>query len=185
MEFKKYTELLSKNILFIVVITVAGLLLALLSAKTMKSNYSQSQTFFVASQSQSASPQPNADFYKEEEARSFTDTAVAIIQSPDFQNDIQKDGGSISVKKNGPQILTITTTGQTKEAASSLLKSTASVFNAKLTSLNNQQTILKEVGIPPQPQLPRLNKKVTAVAGLVFGFAVAVMALSFKTYFKL
>src|SRR5579872_298465 len=184
MEFKQYLELLKKNLIFIIIFTLGGLAIAILASKNLAQNYSQSETLFVSSQQQTQNTQQDSAFYKEEEARSFTDTAVAVLQSPDFQNELSPNG-SISTKKDGPQVLTITASAQTPEESTTLLKNAITSFNNKLAGLNNQQTILKEIGTPSSPSLPRVNNKIAAVAGLIFGAAAAVVAISFKTYLKL
>lgn len=185
MEFKQYLEIIKKNMVFVTVFTLGGLALALISTKNLSKNYIQNQTFFVASQATpTATLQQSTTYYMEEEARNFTDTTVALIQSPDFQNDLAQKG-SISIKKNGPQVITITASTKTPQEAKILLKGTVLSFNNKLASLNNQQTILKEVGTPSAPSQRILSKKVAATAGLFLGLAASILAISLKTYFKL
>lgn len=186
MELKELISIIRKNWQIVVALSVTGVVLALFLTAKMSKNYVQTQTLFVSAKQQppdttSTSPA----YYDQEKARNFTDTAVAILQSPDFKNSVLGPGESTSTKKEAAQVLTITASAPTPEAASQLMEKTITTFNNNLVNLNNQETLLKQVGKNQEPHLPAVNRKVYLLAGLLLGLAASVAAISLKTYFRL
>ena len=186
MELRELASILRKNWPIIAALSLAGVLIALILTKSMSKNYVMTQTLFVAAKQQ---PQETAGtlpaYYDQEKARNFTDTAVAILQSPDFKNSVLGPSESASTKKEAAQVITISASAPTQRATSQLMEKTITTFNNNLINLNNQETFLKQVGKSQEPHIPALNRKVYLLAGLLLGLAASVAAISLKTYFRL
>lgn len=184
MELKEYLNILKKNLALTIALTVTGLLIGLISARSLPEGYQASQTFFLTS-TQSPNPQDvNFGYYNQEKARNFTDTALAIVQSPDFKSYAQLSA-AISAKKVAPQIIRITATAASAQDTLPQLTRTKEQFNSKLAMLGEGNLKIQEVGSNQEPHLAKVNAQVTAAAGAIFGFAAAILALSLKTYFRI
>jgi capsular polysaccharide biosynthesis protein len=185
MELKDYIRIVRKDIFLVIVLSLGSLFMALLITNSVPQGYSQTQTFFVASPKE-LSFQNLGPYYAQENARNFTDTAIAILESPDFIAQVSGEG-RISIRKMAPQVIRITATARDAAKTHSLMQNTLSTFNSKMASIsdNQYQPQLKEIGRAPDPSKIPLDKKVFAVAGFTFGLAASVVALSLKTYLKL
>lgn len=185
MELRQYLKVFKKNFLVVVVLCIFGLLLGYFLAMSRSEGFQQDQTLYIAPQT--TDTQNYEGFYGQEKARNFTDTAVAILESPDFKAEIQGSGESLSVRKIAPQVIKITTTAKDPQGAKNLMAKVTSTFNSKLQTVSNNQAKieLKELGKLQEPAPIIINKKVSTLAGLVLGFAFAILAISLKTYFKL
>lgn len=185
MELKQYLKIVKKNLLLVLVLSVAGAVLALLLTKSLESGFSQTQTFYVSSPIE-GSPE-YAGFYTQEKARNFTDTAVAILESLDFKKELVSPGDLIRTQKVAPQVVRITTISQDQQRAKALMGSTVDSFNTKIQKLsgNQPQIQLKELTTADEPQKITSNKLVFAAAGFVLGATAAILTVSLKTYFRL
>lgn len=186
MELRQYLKILQKNIVFILTISLSGAILAVLVTRSLPSGYQKSQTFFLSQPEGEAGQLP--EYYAQEKARNFTDTAVAILDSPDFKREVVSPGQDLAIRKTAPQIIRITIAAQSSQSAQELMASVTNTFNSKLaTLLQNQGGIsqLKEIGVSQDPERKVMDKKVFTISGLILGFAAAITAISLKTYFKL
>ena len=176
-------KILRKDIVLILILSLAGSILALILTRSLPQGFSKTQNFYLAFQGDQS--QNQSAYYAQEKARNFTDTAVAILDSADFRGEVQTPGETLSIKKIAPQVVRITAVANSSESAQNLMTSTVASFNAKLTTLNQNQIQLKEIGKSAEPFPAVDNKKVFAAAGFVLGAAFAILAVSLKTYFKL
>lgn len=185
MELKQYLKIVKKNLLLVLVLSVAGAVLALLLTKSLGSGFFLTQTFYVSSPIE-GSPE-YAGFYTQEKARNFTDTAVAILESLDFKKELVSSGDLITTQKVAPQVVRVTTTSQDRQRAKALMGSTVDSFNTKIQKLsgNQPQIQLKELASSDEPQKITRSKLVFAAAGLVLGATAAILTVSLKTYFRL
>lgn len=183
MELRQYLKILQQNLILILLLGLFGMALAFLITRSMSAGYQKSQTFFLEAQFESR--ENLADFYAQEKARNFTDTAVAILESPDFRRDLKADG-QIQVRKIAPQVVRITTRATKSQSPNDLMTETVNSFNSKLIAISDDQKLeLKALGTSPEPAKDIINKKVFALAGLLLGFTFAIVAISLKTYFRL
>ena len=189
MELNQYIKLIKSNILIVLALSLFGMAIALLMTKSYPQGFAQDQTFFISSQlGQDSDPNQqnnNPQYFEQEKARNFTDSAVAIIESSDFKNEVQNQQGFISAKKVSPQVVRISTSAQTPEAASSLMEKTVSSINQKLITLGQPDLSLKPIAKAQDPSKVQINKQIFALTGLLLGFAFGILAISLKTYFRL
>lgn len=185
MELKEYLKIFRKYLALIAALSFIGMSLAFAFARRIPQGYQDSQTFFISPQS--AAIQMYEGYYGQEKARNFTDTAVAILDSPDFKSEVQGTNEAISVRKMAPQVVRLTATSKSSAAAKNLLDKTVNSFNSKLQSLSGSQAQiqLKAIGRAQGPSTVAVNRKVFALVGLIAGFAFATAAISLKTYFKI
>lgn len=186
MELKEYLNILKKNILIVVILVAGGTLIGVIMARAMPYGYQGSQTYILRSFAIPAQQDSNFEYYNQERARNFTDTAVAILESPNFKREeVQISGGNITVKKLAPQIIRVTAFSNRSDYVSPLLSRTIERFNSKLVTFGVDKMNIEQIGQEDEPQLSKLNTKVTAMAGATAGFAAAILALSLKTYFRI
>lgn len=176
MELKEYLKVYKKYWVLIIIIAVLSAVLAFFYSRQLPTGYKNSQTFFLSPQTGSTNLET---FHAQEKARNFTDTAVAIISSPDFKSQITTGGESLAVKKLAPQVLQITTFSTNPENSKILTKKAISLANEKFS------TNLVEVESALEPADVAQKKYIYVLAGLVAGLAFAIFAISLKTYFKI
>ncbi|MCR4324692.1 MAG: hypothetical protein NUV69_03310 [Candidatus Curtissbacteria bacterium] len=183
MELKDYLKILRKNATFVLILMLFGAVIAILVTVKIPSGYKYSKTFFIKPGVEANNTEA---FFVQEKTRNFTDTAQAIIESADFKTEVMNSGESISVKKLAPQVLQITTFSKSKEASTSLMQKIQDSYNTKVAALevSNQKSTLQPLGTAPEPAFTKANKIVFVTAGLLAGAAMAIFAISLKTYFK-
>lgn len=185
MELKTYIEILKKNIVIIVLVTLLGAAIGFYFSKSTQTGYQFDQTFFLSSQGTTSNDTAQNSYYTLEKARDFTDTAVAIIQSPDFASNLNS-GGEISVRKQAPQIVKITAVATDAKSAKTLMADIVGVFNAKIQNLSSFAPFqLEPIGPVPAPHIAALSPKIVIAFGLAAGFVASLVVISFKTYFRL
>jgi len=195
MELKLYLILIKKNLLVIIVCVALSASFAYFISIKAESGYKLEQSFLMSSTSiqtnqtsQTASPQiyDFDNFYNQEKARNFTDTAVAILQNPDFANSLNIGGSRISAQKLSPQLIKITVISDSFSDSQFTLERAVLEFNRKLKALDPQNSLeVKPIGTAREPIFTRINTNIALAAGAVFGLAVSAFLISVKTYFKL
>lgn len=180
MELKVYLKVFSKYWVLVVVLTLLGAIFGYLYTRLLPSGYRVTQTFFIA-------PAPAGEFnieafHAQEKARNFTDTATAIISSAPFQSQITARGQTITVKKNAPQVLTISAHALTADEAKNLMTRAEELFNSRFGSPG---ATLEEIGPAQTPQTILVTPMIYTLAGAILGFGFAIFVISLKTYFKL
>lgn len=188
MELKTYLKDFEKFKIFILTTVIIGGLLAFIISSNTQSGYSLSQTFFISSNiiKKSEDLSANEDYFAQEKARNFTDSAIAILESEDFKSKVAEDGQSFSVRKLAPQVIKITSSASDPQGASLLMAKIPNQFNLKISSLDeNSPLALKEISPAKDPSFIKADKKIYTIAGLVLALALALFTVSLKTYFKL
>ena len=184
MEFREYVEIIKKNILIIALTTVLGVAVAFYFSLNFLSGYKFEQTLLISPQETSVDT-PQNSYYSLEKARNFTDTAVAILQSPDFAISLDTQG-SVAVRKLAPQVIKITTIAQDRQSAKSLMAKVANSFNAEIAKLQPSSTFqINTIGKVPDPQSAGPSPKIVLAFGAASGFVVSLIAIGLKTYFRL
>lgn len=188
MELKTYLNAFGKFKIFIISITATGTLLAFVVASGSKGGYSLNQTFFISPNKvdQQESQGLNPDYFAQEKARNFTDTAISILDSEDFRSQISSSGQTFSVRKLAPQIVRVTAVAQDSQGASRLMAEIPNQFNSKIASLDqNSPVIIKEISPAKSPTFIKADRKIYVAAGTVLGLALAFFTVSLKIYFRL
>lgn len=188
-------KIIRKNLLLLVACTAIVIVLAYFISAKSQSGYKLEQAFFISGTifqegptAQSSVPQPYDfdNYYGQEKARNFTDTAVAILQSGDFANSLSVGDAHISAQKLAPQLIKITAVSTSSSDAKFILERTVLEFNQKMKALEPQNSPrLSPIGIPQEPVLNRIGPKIALLAGVAFGLALSTFLIALKTYFKL
>ena len=187
MELKDYIQTFKKYTVFILILTAIGGLLAFVITSNIKPGYALSQTFFISSpaSTEETNLSQNPDYFAQEKARNFTDTAVAILDSQDFKSLTVKEGQSLSVRKLSPQVIRLTTTSANPQETKTLMQKIPQEFNSKLSTLQPGSKIsIKELAPVGQPSLIQADRRIFTLGGLALGFTLAIFALSLKLYLK-
>lgn len=193
MELKAYIKILRKNLWFILICVVAATAISYYAAQKSQNGYKLEQTYFIAQSpnqpsltDQQTSSAGFGSYYLQETARNFTDTAVSILQSPDFVSLYTQSPGSVTAQKVAPQLLKISITTPTASEAQFLLDRLIIGFNQNLKSWAPSNTVeLKAIGQSPKSYFSGLDAKILVTAGAFLGFSLAVCVVAIKTYFKL
>lgn len=179
MELKVYLKVFSKYWWLIVVLAILGASLGYSYTRLAPTGFRATQTFFITPASSS---QLNLEANSaQEKARNFTDTAVAIISSSAFQRQLTSVGQALTVKKNAPQVLTISTFSASPEGADILMARAQELFNSRFGSPG---ATLEEIGPAQTPQAILVTPAIYTIAGALLGFAFAIFVISLKVYFK-
>lgn len=201
MELKQYLTIFKKHWLFILVFALSGATVAYLFSAKLPSGYQQDQLFFISSSQTESEGYTFEGYYGQEKARNFTDTAIAILESPEFLIETSIPDAKISAHKLTPQLVRITVTSTNPEAAAGLMPEIASNFNQKIRDLTeSDQTILSDktsllsdktslqitaVGPGSPTYYVAPSKKIYIPFGFAIGLTFAGFVIALKTYFKL
>jgi len=188
LELRVYLKILKKNILFILLFAAFGAVAAFMFTLKLASGVRFEQYFYLVSSNNpgsQAQPAENSTYFSQEAARNFTDTAIAILSSPDFISEISLGNGQIAVRKMAPQVIKLTATASQEGTAKSLIEKTTSSFNQKILSLAGDQIVsLKPVGRGAQPVALAPNRSLIVIFGLLSGSVFALLVVGLKIYFK-
>ena len=187
MELRQYWKIIKKYLVVIVLFAFFGGIIAFVFSQKINEGVTLQKYFYVVAPRENNSQVYNFEgFYAGEKARNFTDTAVAILESRDFINEVGRNSNSIGVRKMAPQVIRITVSANTLAAAEDTLTATSNMFNKKLIELegDNNAIQIKEISQSAQTIPPTVNSKVTTTFGLVMGAAFALFVVGLKTYFK-
>lgn len=180
MELRDFLKILKSNYYFIVIFAVLGILFAWLTTAKISQGYQLSQVFYLHQ-----TENPNdiyGGYYSQEKARNFTDTAIAIIESPDFAT----QAVSLSAKKLAPQVVRITASAKSQQVAKDSLFRANQAINTKLASLNGSDNLkMQPVGDVNFSSQTVLDKKIVLVFGTAVGTIFAIFVIGLKTYFRI
>lgn len=181
MEAKKYLKIIRENVIFLVILVVVGAALGFYSTKLLPAGYLFSQVYFVSS-----SQPTTSDNIREDKAITFTDSAVSILESRDFQQAAEITESSVDVKKLAHQVISITVTSNKPAKSQSDLFTLVTNFNVSVADwLGSNSVQLKPVGVPNNPSFFALDKKVMTGFGALIGLIASVSVLAVVRYFKL
>ena len=190
MELKDFLKILKSYLAVIIVLAIIGAASGFYSTRYFSSGYHHTQDFFLVDpsvQSISVENIKSENFFAQEKARDFTDTAIAILESPDFKGEVLNYGDTLIVRKLAPQIIRLTYVSQNADAGNSQLQNITQKFNSKIQTLteSTQASELKAIGNSQMPSYSSLNKSVLAVAGVLLGTIFALFVIGLKNYFKI
>jgi len=176
MELKEFIKILKSYLAVIIVLAIVGAASGFYSTRYFSSGYHHTQDFFLAE-----------NFFTQEKARDFTDSAIAILESPDFKDEVISSGDTLIVRKLAPQVIRLNYISQNADAGNSQLQSITQKFNSKIQTLteSTQASQMKAVGNFQPPRYSSLNKSVLAVAGTLLGIIFALFVIGLKNYFKI
>ncbi len=185
MELKKIIESLKPYLLFLIILGLIGAVVGAKSASFFPQGYRQSQLFFVTGPNAIDSQDSIGAYFKQEKERNFTDTAVAIIQDPDFSNEVFASQIAVSVRKLAPQVIRITTQSPHKNNLDGSLQKINAAANEKINQLSsshaNQITPIFDA---QDVSYFALNKFTLAAAGVILGLISGIIVSALKLYFK-
>ncbi len=139
-------------------------------------------------------------YYGQQAAIEYTNSIISLIESEDVRAaTLQKLGADINEKnlrtydkkikttKAGPQVITVTTRGKTREDAEALWKSVTDSTLASVTKISSANDPF--IGITKISEKPVLKENYTdpsvfSVTGMLIGFALSTLVLAVKSYFS-
>jgi capsular polysaccharide biosynthesis protein len=188
MEFREYLKILKKNFLLIFILGIAGFLVSFVTVKKLPTGYEKSQLVYVVIPKIAQNQTYNFEgYFSQEKARNFTDTAIAILESPDFSGEILTPGEALNIRKVAPQVIRITAVANDSQSADSLITKTITGFNQKMFALTNedQQPQIKLIGKSQPAVFTGQNPKIITAFGFLAGVFFAIFVISLKTFLKL
>ena len=186
MELKEYIKLLRKNAFLIILFALAGALITLFLSVNFAGGSRFEQLFFLVSKRENLENYYRFEgFYSQEKARNFTDTAVAIISSPDFTSEVVAGSDQVTARKVAPQVIRLSVATASQENARILMSKATSHFNQKIVELTSSDEVkLKPIGELIVPVATRPRGIALVVFGSLIGAVFALVTVGFKTYFK-
>jgi len=183
MELKKVIDLFKKNFIYLLVFAILGAIVGAYLGKNYKDVPHAQLDVFIAPKNV-PKVQANDNYYLQEEARNFTDSAIVILESPDFAKGLTGPGQTIGASKLAPQIVRLTASATSNEEASTLLNNTIGKFNTKIAELTreDQTLLLSPITSEPRNFTPAVNTKVIITAGALFGLLFAAFVISLRQY---
>lgn len=187
MEFKQYLKILKANVAIIVIFTLAGLVVSLFASTKVSYPYKQTQLIFLQTHGDENTASQNYNgYYAQEKARNFTDTAVSIINSSDFQTENKVRQSAIDAKKLAPQLIRLTASAPNAQNQSEALSESIGTLNSKIKNVTGENFIeAKPLSTPSRATYSAPDKKIMVFAGTLAGFIFALCTIAAKTYFKL
>src|SRR3989344_487222 len=189
MDLREIYKLLRSQIYFVVALVILGAIIGAQSAKFFPSGYSKSQLFFLTT---TQSPGPGQDsyfapYYAQEVARNFTDSAVALMASQEFLQELLHAGSSVTIRKVAPQLIRITAQSPNPADLNGPLEKISKAYNQKIAEISPDAyaSQLKAVSPPTPPAFFALNAQILAIAGAVLGLASSLLIVGLKVYLKL
>lgn len=181
MDIKDYIKILTKNAFFIIILTLIGATVAFSSTRFLKSGYKNEMVYFLVIN------QPENSLQNQKlDPTNTTDTAVAILASPDFLKETAINALSVDVKKLAPQVIKLTLTSDNSQLSQSSQAQVATKFNQKVTTFITNGTLkLEPVGESPPSIHNALNSKVLAVFGALIGLLASLTSIAIVRYLRL
>lgn len=190
MEINQLIPLIKKNALIIIIFAAIGAVTAATSANFFSSGFNHQRLYFLTSPNMTnqITDNPNSESYLlQEKSRNFTDSAIAILDSPDFKAETLDQGDSLQVRKVAPQVIRLNLISASPDNNNSKLDNVISEFNTKIQQLTKSTSSveLKPVGGLTPPSYSALSKKVLFAFGAVLGTAFALLVIGLKNYYKI
>lgn len=191
MDLKDYIKILKKNFLTLLILTVVSVSIGMIYSQKAQPGHKLEQVFIISSQeNQITSQQSSQSSLKlerrspQQEARDFTDTAVALLQSKSLNQD--RPGNQISVEKLAPQLIKITALASNPQEAKVQMERTVIDFNRVLNELITDPSLeIKAVGTMPDASLNIIDRKIILATSFFIGLTFSVLVISLRNYFNL
>lgn len=190
MELKDFLKIIKDNVITLIILVALGAFFGFYSTKYFASGYHHNQTYFLTDSSTQIQPQQNVkseNFFSQEKAGNFTDSTIAILDSPDFKSEVLNTGDSLIVRKIAPQVIRLTLVSPIADSENPKLNTIVEKFNLKIKDLagSTQSSELKAIGSAQPPSHSSLNRSVLTAAGSLLGILFAFFTIGVKNYFKL
>lgn len=190
MELEELIQIIKKYFAFIGVLVVIGAIIGASSSDFFSSGYNHSQTYFLAdkfTQTPVSANLRSESYFEQEKPRNFTDTAVAILNSPDFKSQVLEGTDDLIVRKVAPQVIRLTYVSNSPDQNFIKLNEISDKFNQKIQDLqeSSPSSQLKAIGQVGTPVYSALNSSTLAASGAILGAVFAIFIISLKTYFKI
>lgn len=191
MDLKDYIKILKKNFLTLLILTAVAVAIGMIYSQKSQPGHKLEQVFIISSrenqitsQQASQSPVKLEPRSPQQEARDFTDTAVALLQSRSFNQ--TQPGTQISAEKLAPQLIQITAVAPNPQEVEVQMERTAIDFNRVLKELIiNPSLEIKAVGETPEATFNKIDRKIILATSFFMGLTFSVLVISLKNYFKL
>lgn len=191
MDLKDYIKILKKNFLTLLILTAVSVAIGMIYSQKAQPGYKLEQVFIISSQeNQITSQQASQSSVKleprspQQEARDFTDTAVALLQSKSLNQ--YQAGTQISTEKLAPQLIKITALAPNSQEAKVQMERAVIDFNRVLKELITDPSLeIKAVGTMPDASLNIIDRKIILATSVFIGLTFSVLVISLKNYFNL
>ncbi len=164
----KITKETKKNIMFTLILVAIGMLGGFFSTGYLDSGFKYTKSYFVYTQNLPTSS----------DAEDYTDTAVAILQSNDFLNELKLDNVSLTTKKIAPYVITVSAKSEDITRSTQAIENLEKQFNDKAKNFTSQEFKLNSIGTPSSAQYQSLNNKIMAVVGALLGLLSSLVLLT-------
>lgn len=200
MEIKDIFKNLNKHRKILVYTTFLGLI-AGLAISTLPTKYTSLGSLFVGrSAEESENYFTYEGYYAQQSALGFTDSVIAIIRSPDLiklllentdtpvnASNYRKISKSISIKKTGPQIISVGLKGDSYEKSKTMWLELNNILIDKIENINRDTDVNLSVSTVSEEPLVResyRNVFVFSLVGLIFGAFFGMFLTSLKEYLR-
>lgn len=184
MELKAYLKTFKKYFYFITVLCFFGAFIGFFVSARQPTGQIASNIYLIKTVPTAGDSTYDYDgYYRQERARNFTDTLVAMLKSAAFAGDILVPGQSLKVEKEAPQLISISAFAATPNDAHNLLQSFETNSNRKITEFFHGELVVEPASEPAIGQKSSLPKAVYTFAGLLLGLAFALFVITLKEYF--
>lgn len=200
MEIRDIFTNIKKNQKILIYSAFLGLIAGLL-ASVLPPRYISSGSLFVGrSVEESKNYFTYEGYYAQQSALGFTDSAIAVIRSPDLiklllektntpQNtaNYRKISKSISIKKTGPQIILVGLKSDSSEKSKSMWLELNNILIDKINNVNQNADDKLSINTLSEEPLIRESYRnifVFSFMGLIFGAFLGLFLISLKEYFR-
>lgn len=184
MELKTFLKILKAYLVNILILASFGGVLGYYSSKISAESFQIEKTYFVRMPSSDAANQIE-NLLIQNQASSQTDTAVALLESADFQGEALSVGSSLSVRKLAPQVVRLTITNSSQDNLLKDFQNLPQNFSLKTQKLNQNNLNLVSVSENNKIQQPNVNTKITTGVGFLLGLLSALLLIGLKLYLKI
>jgi len=202
MEFRKFINQLRKSIHIIIIYILLFGILGGASYFLIPANHITTGSLFILRQ---INPQAQnrfayEDYYSQQVAQDLTNSIVTIIKSeeiktqtlmaldiPVTEKSLRKLGNQMSVRKTGPQVITIIIKDKNPEESQKIWQLIVNRSSNIVNGINRGED--SKISVNKFSEVPVTNEQfhniwVNTSMGLLFGTVVTIFLLSMKIYFR-
>ncbi len=200
MEFRDVFKKTRKNRGILAIFALIGLSAGVL-LHFLPSNYTASGSFYVTRKEDNSELFFTYEgYYSQQTATTYTNSVVALAESVDVKKqvlnrlnlpvngyNVRKINKSMSVKKTGPQIINITFKDKDANKAKTIWENMSDILIETSKEINRDgDGKLAVIKISEEPFIKESYKplSITSFLGILCGFSLGILIISFKEYFK-
>ncbi len=201
MEFKEIIKIIKMNRTVLVIFALVGSLLGT-ALSFVPGKYRVEGSFFIGRKADVPSTEffTYEGYYAQQTAQSYTNTAVALLESQDLKkavleqmeipvtdNNVRKLTKSFRISKIGPQVITLTVRNPEENKSEEIFKTLASNFlnmGEKISAESDENISvipISEFPVKRQEQMPLIP---CVMWGFMVGITAAILKISIKEYMK-